>query len=195
MATATKSRSAPSTNGTAVAKAKDAAGAITTVAGSAKGAALAAGAAAAGLAGGVALGAHLGTRRKGLRGLVARRPRVLGVPLGRKTGLHRTVETARKGNAGARLGHAAGLNGHRRDPSGARAAPPGEPPLTCRGRARRADAPARRPQGRVLDEARAGSGGDPGVKAADRIAERRARRRSKSRPQDVGPAPARVPAP
>jgi hypothetical protein len=104
MATATNSKLARSSNGTAVAKAKDAGGALTAVAGSAKGPALAAGAAAAGLAGGIALRSHLGTRGKGLSGLVARRPRILGVPLGRKTGLQRTVETL--GKAAQELGSA-----------------------------------------------------------------------------------------
>ena len=85
-------------------EAKDASGALTTVARSAKGPVLAAGAAAAGLAGGIALGSHLGTRRKGLSGLVARRPKVLGVPLGRKTGLERTVEML--GKAAHELGSA-----------------------------------------------------------------------------------------
>ena len=104
MATATNSKSARSSNGTAVAKAKDAGAAVTTVARSARGPALAAGAAAAGLVGGIALGSHLGTRRKGLSGLVARRPKVLGVPLGRKSGLQRTVETL--GKAAQELGSA-----------------------------------------------------------------------------------------
>lgn len=104
MATATNSRSAPSSNGTAVAKAKDAGAAVTTVARSARGPALSAGAAAAGLVGGFALGSHLGTRRRGLSGLVARRPKVLGVPLGRKTGLQKTVETL--GRATRELGAA-----------------------------------------------------------------------------------------
>lgn len=104
MATATNSKSARSSGGTAVAKAKDAGAAVATVAGSARGPALAAGAAAAGLVGGIALGSHLGTRRNGLSGLVARRPKVLGVPLGRKTGLQRTVETL--GKATRELGSA-----------------------------------------------------------------------------------------
>jgi hypothetical protein len=104
MATATNSKSAPSTNGTAVTKAKDAPAAVTPVASRQGASALAAGAAAAGLVGGIALGSHLGTRRKGLSGLVARRPKVLGVPLGRKTGLQRTVETL--GKATRELGSA-----------------------------------------------------------------------------------------
>jgi hypothetical protein len=58
----------------------------------AKGPALAAGAAAVGLA----VGSHIGGRRKGLSRLVAPRRKVLGVPLGRKSGLHRTVETLGK---------------------------------------------------------------------------------------------------
>ena len=104
MATATKSRSAPASNRPAVAKAKDAGAAVTTVARSVKGPALAAGAAAAGLAGGIALGSQLGTPRKGLSGLVARRPKLLGVPLGRKTGLQRSLETL--GKAAQELGSA-----------------------------------------------------------------------------------------
>jgi hypothetical protein len=49
-------------------------------------------AAAAGLAGGLALGARLASRPRGLRALVAPRPRVLGVPIGRKSGAIRAAE-------------------------------------------------------------------------------------------------------
>lgn len=52
--------------------------------------ALTAGAAAAGLVGGLALGSR---KRRGLSALVAPRRRILGVPIGRKTGLVRTAET------------------------------------------------------------------------------------------------------
>ena len=77
MATATRSGSSASSD----------------VAAKAKKPGLAAGAAAVGLAGGLAVGSHLGARRRGLSRLVAPRRRVLGVPLGRKSGLRRTVET------------------------------------------------------------------------------------------------------
>jgi hypothetical protein len=87
-----------------VAKAKDAGGAVTTAARTAKAPALAAGAAAVGLAGGIALGSRLDAKRRGLSALVARRPRVLGVPIGRKTGLQRTAETV--GRAARELGSA-----------------------------------------------------------------------------------------
>jgi hypothetical protein len=56
----------------------------------AKGPALTAGAAAAGLAGGLALGTR--SRRRGVRGLLAPRRRVLGIPLGRKSGFVRTAQ-------------------------------------------------------------------------------------------------------
>jgi hypothetical protein len=53
---------------------------------------IAAGATAAGLAGGVALGSRMTSRRSGLRALLAPRPRILGVPVGRKSGAVRTAE-------------------------------------------------------------------------------------------------------
>ena len=93
MATATKS-----SNGTAVAKAKDAG---VGAARSAKGPVLTAGAAAAGLVGGLAMGTQLKGSRKAL---LRPRPRVLGVPIGRKSGLQRTVETL--GKAAKELGSA-----------------------------------------------------------------------------------------
>jgi hypothetical protein len=101
MATTTRSRSAPSSNGSvasgAVAKAKEAGGAVGTAAKSAKGPLLAAGGAALGLAGGIALESQRDKRRHGVRALVStRRRRVLGVPIERKTGLQRTVETLGK---------------------------------------------------------------------------------------------------
>ena len=58
--------------------------------------ALTAGAAAVGLAGGLAVGSRIGARHRGLSRLVAPRRKVLGVPLGRKSGLRRTVETLGK---------------------------------------------------------------------------------------------------
>ena len=97
MATATKARSASSSNGNAVVtKAKDAGGTVTAAAQRAKRPALTAGAAAVGLAGGLALGSRINAGRGGLSGLVAPRRRVLGMPLGRKSGLRRTVETVGK---------------------------------------------------------------------------------------------------
>ena len=85
MATATRSGSAGSST-SAVAKAK--------------GPARAAGAAAIGLAGGLAVGSRIGGRQHGLSRLVAPRRTVLGVPLGRKSGLRRTVETLGKAAQG-----------------------------------------------------------------------------------------------
>jgi hypothetical protein len=96
MATATKS-----TNGNVVATAKEAGSTVAGAARTAKGPALAAGAAAAGLVGGVALGSRL---HSGRRGLFRPRPRVLGVPIGRKSGLRWTVETL--GKAAKELGSA-----------------------------------------------------------------------------------------
>ena len=57
---------------------------------------MAAGAAALGLA----VGSQIGGRRRGLSRLVAPRRKVLGVPLGRKSGLRRTVETLGKAAQG-----------------------------------------------------------------------------------------------
>jgi hypothetical protein len=101
MATTTRSRSAPSSNGRAstgaVAKAKDAGDAVTTAAKSAKAPLLAAGGAALGLAGGIVLESQRDKRRRGVRALVSpRRRKVLGVPIERKTGLQRTAETLGK---------------------------------------------------------------------------------------------------
>jgi len=55
---------------------------------------LAAGAAAAGIAGGLALGSRRGSKH---HGLFDRRPRLLGMPLGPKPGVLRTVELLRDG--------------------------------------------------------------------------------------------------
>ena len=97
MATATKARSASSSNGNAVVtKAKDAGGTVTGAAQKAKRPALTAGVAAVGLASGLALGSRINAGRGGLSGLVTPRRRVLGMPLGRKSGLRRTVETLGK---------------------------------------------------------------------------------------------------
>jgi hypothetical protein len=104
VAATAKSTSARSSNGNTAAKAKDAGGAVTAAVRTAKAPALAAGAAVVGLAGGIALGSHLDARRRGLSGLVARRPTVLGVPIGPKTGLQRTAETI--GRAARGLGSA-----------------------------------------------------------------------------------------
>ena len=105
MATATKSRRATSAGGngasSAVAKAG---GTASSAARSAKTPVLTAGAAAAGLAGGFVLGARLNPGRRGLSGLARPRRRVLGVPLGRKTGLQSTLEIL--GKAGKELGSA-----------------------------------------------------------------------------------------
>ena len=93
---ATKTTAGPSANGsaasTAVAKAKDAGDSVATVARSAKGPMLTAGATAAGLAGGLALGARMASKRSGLGAFVAPRRRILGVPVGRKSGAVRTAE-------------------------------------------------------------------------------------------------------
>ncbi len=63
----------------------------------AQGPLLAAGAAAAGLAGGLAAGSRLGSKRRGVRGLLAPRRRVFGVPIGRKSGVVRAAELLRDG--------------------------------------------------------------------------------------------------
>jgi hypothetical protein len=58
---------------------------------------LAAGAAAAGLAGGLAAGSRRGSKRRGRIGLLDRRPRVLGVPIGPKSGALKAAELLRDG--------------------------------------------------------------------------------------------------
>ncbi len=65
---------------------------------------VAAGATAAGLVGGLALGARLGSKRRGLSALVSPRPRVLGIPIGRKPGLTKAAEAL--GQAARELGSA-----------------------------------------------------------------------------------------
>jgi hypothetical protein len=94
----TKQRPKPAANGSAAtvsAAVKDAGSTATNVARRARGPMLAAGAAAAGLAGGLAAGSRLGSKRR--RPLIGRRRRVLGMPLGPKPGVLRTVELLRDG--------------------------------------------------------------------------------------------------
>jgi hypothetical protein len=57
---------------------------------------MAAGAAAAGLAGGLALGSRLASRRRGIRSLLAPRPRLLGLPLVPRSGAERTASALAK---------------------------------------------------------------------------------------------------
>jgi hypothetical protein len=96
--TTTRSRSSPNGNvaSDAVAKVKDASGSVTTAARSAKTPLIAAGTTAAGLAGGIILGSRFGSKRQGLSRLVAPRRKVLGVPVGRKSGLELTAEALGK---------------------------------------------------------------------------------------------------
>ena len=95
----TKARSSPSANGNAAAsvidKAHEAGDSVATAARRAKTPMLTAGATAAGLAGGLALGSRLGAKRSGVAALLAPRRKVLGVPLGRKTGMVRAAEALR----------------------------------------------------------------------------------------------------
>jgi hypothetical protein len=94
--TASNTKSTSSSNGSAmgapVAKVREAGDTVASAARKANGPALAAGATAAGLAGGLALGARLASKRRGLSALVSPRPRVLGIPIGRKPGLTKAVE-------------------------------------------------------------------------------------------------------
>lgn len=93
---ATKSRSAPSANGSkapsAAGKAKDAGASVATAARRAKGPMLTAGATAAGLAGGLALGSRMASKRRGLSAIFTPQRKVLGVPIGRKSNVLRTAE-------------------------------------------------------------------------------------------------------
>jgi hypothetical protein len=93
---ATKTRSAPSANGSAgssaVAKAQEAGDNVATAARRAKGPMLTVGATAAGLAGGLALGSRMTSKRRGLGALFTPQRRLLGVPFGRKNGVVRTAE-------------------------------------------------------------------------------------------------------
>jgi len=58
---------------------------------------LAAGAAAAGLAGGLAAGSRLSSRRRGFSKLLAPQRKVLGIPIGHKSGAVTTAELLRDG--------------------------------------------------------------------------------------------------
>jgi hypothetical protein len=78
MATTTKTRAAASRNGSGPSTVEK----VEKVAGKAKRPMMAAGATAAGLAGGLALGARMGSKRR----------RVLGLPIGRKTGFVQAAE-------------------------------------------------------------------------------------------------------
>jgi hypothetical protein len=94
----TKQRPKPAANGSAAtvsAAVKDAGSSATNVARRARGPMLAAGAAAAGLAGGLAAGSRLASKRR--HGLFDRRTRLLGMPLGPKPGVLRTIELLRDG--------------------------------------------------------------------------------------------------
>jgi hypothetical protein len=105
---ATKTGSSRSAHGGAssetVAKAKEAGTSVATAARKAKGPVLTAGATAAGLAGGLALGSRMTSKRRGLGRLLAPRRTVLGVPVGRKTGMVRTAEAL--GQVARQLGSA-----------------------------------------------------------------------------------------
>ena len=93
---ATKTSARSSANGSgpsrAAAKAKQAGGAVGSAAQKARGPGLAAGAGLAGLAGGLALGSRLASRRRGIRSLLAPRPRLLGMPLGPRSGAQLTAK-------------------------------------------------------------------------------------------------------
>lgn len=108
MATTTRTRSAQSSNGsagsTAVAKAKEAGGSVTTAAKRVKTPVLAAGATAAGLAGGAVLGSRMASRRRGLTGFLRPQRKVLGVPVGGASGLAITAKAL--GKVGRSLGSA-----------------------------------------------------------------------------------------
>lgn len=105
MATTTKTKSARSSNGSTASgpgtKVKEAGGAVASTARRVRGPVVAA----AGLAGGMALGSRMASKRRGLGRLLAPRRRVLGVPIGRKSGLVTTV--AAVGKAASGLGKAA----------------------------------------------------------------------------------------
>ena len=106
----TKTRSTQSSNGSAgssaVAKAKGAGDSVTTAAKRVKTPVLAAGATAAGLAGGALLGSRMASRRSGLSGFLRPQRKVLGVPVGRKSGLEVTASAL--GKVAKELGSAAG---------------------------------------------------------------------------------------
>lgn len=106
----TKTRSTQSSNGSAassaVSKAKGAGDSVTTAAKRVKTPVLAAGATAAGLAGGALLGSRMASRRSGLTGFLRPQRRVLGVPVGRKSGLEVTASAL--GKVARELGSVAG---------------------------------------------------------------------------------------
>jgi len=81
---ATKTKSTTSSNGGPAS--------IATAARRARGPMLAAGATAAGLAGGLALGSRAKPKRRGVSALLAPRRRVLGVPVGRRSGVVRSAK-------------------------------------------------------------------------------------------------------
>ena len=85
----TKASPTQSANGNA---SKEAGGSVATAARKAKGPLLTAGATAAGLAGGLVLGSRMTSKRRGLGAALAPRRKVLGVPVGRKSGVVRTAE-------------------------------------------------------------------------------------------------------
>jgi hypothetical protein len=92
----TRTRSTPSSNGSAahsaLERAKGAGSSVTTAARKAKGPMLAAGATAAGLAGGLALGSRMTSKRAGLGARLRPRRTVLGVPVGRRSGLIKSAQ-------------------------------------------------------------------------------------------------------
>jgi hypothetical protein len=107
---ATKTRSSPSANGSgtaaAGAKAKDAGDAVASAARQARGPLLAAGAAAAGLAGGLALGSRRASKRRGIGALLSPRRKLLGIPVGPKSGFALTAQIL--GKAAKQLSSATG---------------------------------------------------------------------------------------
>ena len=97
---ATRTRSTPSSNGSAASsafeRAKEAGSSVTTAARKAKAPMLAAGATAAGLAGGLALGSRMTSKRAGLGSRLRSRRTVFGVPVGRRSGLIKTAQALGK---------------------------------------------------------------------------------------------------
>jgi hypothetical protein len=91
---ATRTRSSASTDGNAAAgpvtKVRQAGDTVTQAAGRAKGPLVVAGTTAAALAGGLVLGSQLGSKRRGV--LPLRRRKILGLPVGRKSGLEQLAE-------------------------------------------------------------------------------------------------------
>jgi hypothetical protein len=94
----TKQRSKPTSNGSAATvntAVKDAGHTAVDAARRARGPILAVSAAAAGLAGGLAAGSRLGSKHR--RRPIGRRRRVLGIPVGHKSGVVKTAELLRDG--------------------------------------------------------------------------------------------------